>query len=79
MSKTVTMKNEAVFSVSITQEHGPKLWEFSHNWDGCGQIRRYFTGGGGEENCDVLHFCDLEDLIRRLQQLRDDSEEHFRK
>lgn len=49
---------------------------------GCVDLYRYFNAPIGsnpsEEDTDYLHICDLDDMIRRLQSLRDIIGEHFK-
>jgi hypothetical protein len=48
----------------------------SVKWDGCVHFRRYFNGVR-DDNSDYIHFCDLDDEIKRLTALRDMAIEKF--
>jgi hypothetical protein len=59
-------------------------WHAIVKWDGCIHLDRYFNfplghADAGGENSDYLHICELDDVILRLQALRDVARAHFGK
>ncbi|MDO8531199.1 MAG: hypothetical protein Q7T26_03375 [Dehalococcoidia bacterium] len=51
-------------------------------WDGCIDFARYFNlpftdPSRREGDCDVLHICELDDLLGRLQELKTLAQQHF--
>ncbi|MDB5083911.1 MAG: hypothetical protein JWN30_797 [Bacilli bacterium] len=64
-------------SVAIDLEDPDGSFEAHVRWDGCMQIDMTKKT---EENVvleDTIHTCDLDDLIRRLQELKQISQEFF--
>lgn len=52
-------------------------------WDGCVHFNRYFnepmhSPSRSDEDIDYIHYCDLEQEIRRLQALLDMGREHYK-
>lgn len=56
-------------TVRFNQHDGQPLWKFSARWDGCVDIYRFFNGKG-EEDQNHLHICDIDEMIAKLQRVR---------
>jgi hypothetical protein len=41
-------------------------------WDGCIEFDRFFNGddSGSEENTDGMHICDIDEVIKRLKEIK---------
>lgn len=56
-------------------------------WDGCTDYNKYDNGyteddeysADKEENTDYIHVCYIEEMIQRLQELKQIAKEHFDK
>lgn len=65
--------------------HSPeKDWSAWVKRDGCIELRHYFNGRaaddgiGGGEDVDGLHLCSIDEMIARLQALKEQAVAHFR-
>lgn len=45
-------------------------------WDGCIEYYRYYNNPLGE-NCERIHFCDIDDEIERFRELKYLAKNHF--
>jgi len=57
-------------------------WSAIVKWDGCIDLRRYINRSLHEpdrkpDDVDDLHICELDELIRRLEALRERARQHF--
>lgn len=59
-------------------DDGEGWWSAFVKWDGCLEVQRYFNQpwGDGDTDCS-LHICEIEDMIARLEMLRDMARRHF--
>jgi hypothetical protein len=46
-------------------------WEASVKWDGCIELVRRYNMGDDPEDAGQIHLCDLDQLIAKLQALRE--------
>lgn len=54
-------------------------------WDGCIDFRKYWNDATVDDvhseekghNCNYIHICDIDDMIKRLQELKEVAKEHF--
>jgi hypothetical protein len=75
----VTEINNAV--IQLDDEEG--WWSAIVKWDGCVDFYRYHnwpkgeTPEGREEVSDYIHICDVDDLIARLQALKEAAKTNF--
>lgn len=64
---------------------GEGWFEAEVRWDGCTHLYRHFNLPWGEDprnddadNTDYLHICDIDDMIDRLQALKEMARQHFK-
>jgi hypothetical protein len=82
MFKTIKIYDGSNNIVLEDEEYGYD--EFTLKWDGCVDYRKGSNGVKpsedyivGSNNVDYMHICDLDDLIAKLQALRELGRKHF--
>jgi len=63
--------------LSLVDKHN--ALELGVKFDGCIHWRQYHNGTMGEEDpdSDYLHICDIDEMIKRLQEVREHALKHF--
>ena len=73
--------------IGSREEYNTPVYSAAVKWDGCILFSRYYNGvdymvdsaDEMDKNTDILHICDIDELIESLTKLRDKAKEHFGK
>ena len=49
------------------------IWEANVKWDGCVELVHRYNMGDNPEDAGQIHLCDLDEMIARLQALREEA------
>lgn len=66
----------------VIEDEETGMHEVTLKWDGCID---YFVGANGvkpsedskNENTDYIHICDIDDMIKKLQAIKEYGKKHF--